>query len=62
VKTFIRKLSVLMVLFSGAFLLLGEVVAPVFCIQTGSLAYCVLQFIGFSVLILLLGIKKLHVF
>jgi hypothetical protein len=61
-RAFLRKLSVLMVLFSGMFILLGEVIAPVFRVQLGSLMYCFLQAVGFFLLVVLLAVKKLHVF
>lgn len=60
-KTFIRKLSVLTVLFSGMFIFLGDVVAAVFRIQAGSIVYCLLQGGGVAFLGILLHTRKLQI-
>lgn len=61
-KTLARKLSVLMVFFSGMFIFLGDVVAAVFRIPAGSVGYFFLQGAGAALLIFLLSTKKLHVY
>ena len=61
-KTIIRKTSVLMVMFSGMFIFLGNVVASIFGLEIGSFGYWLLQFAGAALLVVLLFTKRLQVY
>ena len=61
-RAFVRKLSMLTVLFSGTFLFVNDPLAVVFRLNSGSVPYYVLQGLAATILVALLARKKLQVF
>lgn len=59
-KTIIRKLSTLVVLFFGLFLLIDFVLKEMLFVSVHSLTYTIVQFVGFLTLTMLIAFRKIE--